>query len=281
MGTQAVQAQLEPVQEARAVHVEAELALREVRQVAAPVGDEKRIVVLEDELRQRRDLRGEDVVLLAVEYGIAHAARRSAPQSPVHLLVAVGHLRHGEVALDVRPAVGAIDLVHPLDGVRHLDQRVADEARASGDDDLGHRAAGRRDHGRAAGHGLDHDETEGLRPVDGEEQRPRAPEKRCLVGLADLTDELDQWIVEQRHHHALEVLPVDGVHLGRDLQRHAGPPRDLDRHVRLLLGRDATQEGQVALVPGRDTGSPRGADRGTPCPPTPARDRAGARAARR
>ena len=78
-GDQAVQAQLEPVQEARAVHVEAELALREVWQVTAPVGDEKRIVVLEDELRQRRDLGGEDVVLLAVEHGIAHAARRSAP----------------------------------------------------------------------------------------------------------------------------------------------------------------------------------------------------------
>ena len=72
------QLQLQPVQEARAVHVEAELALRLVRQIAAPVGHEKRVVVLEDELGERGHLGGEDVVLLADDHGIAHAARRRA-----------------------------------------------------------------------------------------------------------------------------------------------------------------------------------------------------------
>ncbi len=76
-----MQAELEPVQEARAIDVEAELALRQVRQIAAPVGDEERIVVLEDELREGGDLRREDVVLLANEDRLGHAARRSAPTS--------------------------------------------------------------------------------------------------------------------------------------------------------------------------------------------------------
>ena len=67
------------MQEARAVHVEAELALRQVRQVATPVRDQERVVVLEDELGQGGNLGGEDVVLLSHKHGIAHAARRRTP----------------------------------------------------------------------------------------------------------------------------------------------------------------------------------------------------------
>jgi len=80
-----VHAQLELAQKARAVHVEAELAVGHVGQVATAVGNHECLVVLEDELRKvRRDLGGEDVVLLADDHvprrGAlgAHATRRRA-----------------------------------------------------------------------------------------------------------------------------------------------------------------------------------------------------------
>jgi len=77
-----VQAKLEAPQEARAVHVEAELGVGQVGQVAPAIHDQERLVVLEDELGQvGGDLGGEDVVLLAHEHGLGHAARRSAPIS--------------------------------------------------------------------------------------------------------------------------------------------------------------------------------------------------------
>ena len=58
-------------------------------------------------------------------------------------------------------------------------------------DHLGHRAVPEGQHGRAAGHRLDHGEAERLRPVDGEEKRARFAEELDLAAVVDLADELD------------------------------------------------------------------------------------------
>src|SRR5690606_5271406 len=85
----------------------------------------------------------------------------------------------------------------PIEGIEPGERsyRVLDgiheEARNAVLDDFRHRPAGPRDHRRAAGHGLDHGETERLRPVDGKEQRPGVAEKSRLVGIADLAEILD------------------------------------------------------------------------------------------
>lgn len=64
----AVDPQLELVQEPGPLHVEAELALGQVREVAAPIGDEESLVVLQDQLGKiGGNAGGEDVVVLADE----------------------------------------------------------------------------------------------------------------------------------------------------------------------------------------------------------------------
>ncbi len=79
----------------------------------------------------------------------------------------------------------AIERVYPLDGGSGLFDRPDDE---TGHAMLDHFRDGGdipRDHRRAAGHGLDHDETEGLGPVDGKDQRRGASEELALGGVAD------------------------------------------------------------------------------------------------
>ena len=149
-------------------------------------------------------------------------------------------------------ALGAVDLVDSLHRVDQLQQRRAEEAGATVDDDLRHRAARAGDHWRAARHRFDHHQAERLRPVDRKQQGTRAPEKRRLVLLADLAEELHERIIEHGRHHALEVLAVARVDLGGDLQRHAHAPRDLDGQVHLLFRRAAAEEGKIATVLGRE-----------------------------
>ena len=149
-------------------------------------------------------------------------------------------------------ALGAVDLVDALHRVDQLQQRRAEEAGATVDDDFRHRAARPGDHGRAARHRLDHHQAERLRPIDREQQGTRPPEKRRLVLLADLAEELHQRIVQHRLHHALEVLAVVLVDLGGDLQRLADAAGDLDGDVDLLFRRAPPEEGQVAAVLGRE-----------------------------
>src|SRR5688572_10505128 len=65
-------------------------------------------------------------------------------------------------------------------------------------DDLRHRAGLEGNDGRAAGHGLDHDETERFWPIDGEQQRGRARQKLPFRFIIDLADELDLIPVDLR-----------------------------------------------------------------------------------
>src|SRR5206468_12595568 len=81
-----------------------------------------------------------------------------------------------------------------------------------------------------------------------EDERPRVAEKAYLVGAADLADELDVGSAEQRTNRVLEVLGVDAIDLGRDLEWHADGGRDANRRLDALLGRDASEKREVAAV---------------------------------
>ena len=75
-----------------------------------------------------------------------------------------------------------------------------------------------------------------------------AAEEGGLLRVADLADELDQRIVQQRLDLLAEIVRVGGVDLGGDLQRHAEALGDGDRPVGPLLRRDAAEEGEIALA---------------------------------
>ena len=75
-------------------------------------------------------------------------------------------------------------------------------------DDLRHRPARERDDRRAARERFDHHHAERLRPIDGKEERARAAEELLFAGLADLADELDERIGEERRDVSLEIRAV-------------------------------------------------------------------------
>ncbi|MNQ90988.1 hypothetical protein D3C85_1063510 [compost metagenome] len=119
--------------------------------------------------------------------------------------------------------------------------------------DFGRRTAAEGDDRGAAGQGLDHHQTEGLGPVDREEQGLGPAEEGRLLVVADLADELDQGVaVDHRLDDRLPIGLVRRIDLGRDLQRLAQARGDLDGAVGTFLGRDAAQEGQIALRCGRE-----------------------------
>ena len=80
---------------------------------------------------------------------------------------------------------------------------VADETRDAVVEDLGNRAAANGHDRRATGERLDHHQAERLGPVDREQQRPGATEKRALLRLGDLAAVLDERMVQQRLDRAV------------------------------------------------------------------------------
>jgi hypothetical protein len=75
-------------------------------------------------------------------------------------------------------------------------------------DDFRNRSAAPSDHGGSACHGLDHDQAERLRPVDRKQQGTGVAQERRLLAVADLADELDERMVEQRLYDFMEIGPV-------------------------------------------------------------------------
>ena len=109
--------------------------------------------------------------------------------------------RHGggrKALFEPRPDRSAVQQDGPPGGLHGFVHRIHQIAGHPVLDDLGRGAAAERHHRRAAGHGLDHHQTERLGPVDGEQQRLRPAEKGGLLGVADLAHELHQGIVQQR-----------------------------------------------------------------------------------
>ena len=110
-------------------------------------------------------------------------------------------------------------------------------------DDFRRGTAPESNHGSAASHGFDHDQPEGLRPVDWKKQGVCVPEELRLVPLADFADVLN---IGGGGDHGLDhirpIFLVDLVDFRCDLQLGARAVSDFNRAIGSLFRRDPTQK---------------------------------------
>src|SRR6185437_15034501 len=143
--------------------------------------------------------------------------------------IVAGHPARGEALLEATTDGVPVDTIEPGDRFAGLGLALDDEAGEPILDDLGNGAAGIGYDRGAAGHCLDHDEAERLRPVDREKQRPGAAEEFGLLLLVDFADELDARTAEERADGAREISFVDAVDLGGHLEGQSALLGDADR----------------------------------------------------
>jgi hypothetical protein len=91
---------------------------------------------------------------------------------------------------------------------------------------------------------------------------PRRCQGRRLVGVIDLANEFDQWIVEQRLDLVGEIVAVGSVDFGSQLQRDASALGDRNRAVRALLRRYTPRKARYWPSGLGENGS---SDPGMPC----------------
>ena len=112
-------------------------------------------------------------------------------------------------------------------------------------DDLRHGAGLEGNDGGAAGHGLDHDETERFWPIDRKKEGSRARQKLPFCFIIDLADELDLPPVDLRLKLILEIFPFASRHLCGDTERHFGSMRNPNGGFWPFLRREPAQESEV------------------------------------
>ena len=117
--------------------------------------------------------------------------RDGVRQAAIDGKIILRHAARGEALLETAADFFARQMAEPVDGADGAVDVLDDEAGEAVVDDFRHRAAIERDDRRAAGHGLDHDQAERLRPVDRHQQRDRAAQEFRLLLVGDLADEFD------------------------------------------------------------------------------------------
>jgi hypothetical protein len=126
-----------------------------------------------------------------------------------------------------------------------LSTSVCQNTADTGPDYLGDGAARPRDHGGAARQGLDDRQTEGLGPIDSEQQREGVAEKLGFFVLSNLSDVFDQRRPDTGLGHLIEIFTIDRIHFGRDPKRQTGAGRDFNRDVEPFLRRDPPNESEI------------------------------------
>ena len=116
-------------------------------------------------------------------------------------------------------------------------------------DDLRDRSTAEGKHWCSARHGLDHDQSEGLGPIDRKKQSCRSTEKLSLGALVDFTNKLDFCPVQKRSYHLPEEAFIHLINLRRNFKREARSTRNSNGTVGPFLRRDATKKRKIA--PGR------------------------------
>ena len=126
--------------------------------------------------------------------------RRSARLSEacIELQIVLRHAVRGEAALEFTADAGSVERAYPPHGLDRLILAVHDEAGHCVFQHLRDRAILERDDGSSAGHRLDHHQSEGLAPRDREDEPGGIAQEFLLLVLADLADELDVALPEQR-----------------------------------------------------------------------------------
>src|SRR6516164_6318904 len=107
----------------------------------------------------------------------------------VHTQVFVAHASRAESLFETFAASAAVESAQAFDCLYRFIHAIHDESAHAVLDDLLHRTSTKRDHGRSAGHGFDHDQPEGLRPIDGKQQRRRLAQECTLAVISDFVQE--------------------------------------------------------------------------------------------
>src|ERR1700730_7902488 len=115
-------------------------------------------------------------------------------------------------------------------------------------DDLGDGPAAPRDHRRSTSHGFDQHQTKRLGPIDREQESVGISKESGLFAVAYLPDEFHQRIGPQGLYLVAKIAHAHSIHLCRNLEAHAQALRDGDRPIGTLLGRDATEEGEIRIA---------------------------------
>src|SRR5205823_14512224 len=102
--------------------------------------------------------------------------------------IAVCHPGDGEALLKNFPGTLATKIGNPSNRLYRVFQFFYDKARSPFFNYFGNRATFVRDHWSAAGHGLDHNESKRLRPINRKQQRVRIAEEFVFLSVTDFTD---------------------------------------------------------------------------------------------
>src|SRR6266567_4771823 len=144
--------------------------------------------------------------------------------------------------------------VETFDFLQRLDRffvAIHDEARNAMLDHLGYRSTIPRDHRGTAGHRFDHHQTEGLRPVDREQQRCCSAKQFVFLRIADFSNEVRMRARKHGLDDVAEIGRVDRIDLGGDLEQPSGPARHVDRAIGALLRGDAADKRKITIAAGR------------------------------
>ena len=174
-------------------------------------------------------------ILSADREGPVRSAANCGMEFGIELRVLLRHYRSKEAPLERFPHATAVECGKPRDGGDGFVSGVDDEASNAVVDDLSYRTIVPRDDRRSTGHRLDHDQTEGLGPVDGKEERRGLAEELILLLVIHFSNELDAGTAEQWFDDVLEIGAVNGVDFRCDFERHFCSPCDFDRAVQPLF----------------------------------------------
>ena len=155
------------------------------------------------------------------------------------------HSPRGEALQKPLMACLAIDRRNSFHGLHGFFDAFDDESGHSFVNNFRNRSAAKSDDWRATGHGLDHDQAEWLRPVDGKQQGSGIAKKISLFLFADLADKFDIGICQEIADLRFEVVAIGIVNLGCNAQWHPGLARNLDGSIDPFLRRDSAQKCQV------------------------------------
>jgi len=150
------------------------------------------------------------------------------------------HTPVGEAALEGFAALPAVDTGEILDGFDSFVNTFYEEAGDALFDDLGDGTQWICNDRKAACYGFDEHDTERFGPVNGKQQGGGISQKFVLLGIANLADELDEFVTQHGFDVSFEIIAVTLVNLGGDFQRHLCAERDLDGAIHAFLGGDSS-----------------------------------------
>jgi hypothetical protein len=177
--------------------------------------------------------------------GGIYQARTSGKHTTVDVHIVLRHPAGRETLFENVTATFPAEFSNLADGVNRLLDRFHYVARNAVVDHFGNGTLSIRDHWGAAGHCLDHRQSEWLRPINGEEQSQGAAEESALLRFSNLAQEFDGGIAQHRFDPGFEKLPVFITNLGGDFERDACAAGDLNRVVESLFRRHPPNKCQV------------------------------------